>query len=155
MSRANKVGTLAGLVTAVISLTAPTIAQAAEKADCRISAVQASVEGSGEVPAELDFMRAELESPQFAGFKSFSLLDAKSLSLDLGKVKTTRIKPAHTVKLELLAADKRLSLHASIQGKSSSLVDMDYRIEDKGLMLFPVMRGDDAIIFAIQCATKA
>jgi hypothetical protein len=143
----------AAAVAALVAL--PTQVHAGEKADCRVAAVEAKKEGDGSIPSNLAFMKDELESSAFAAFKGFKLLDSKTMAVEVGRPPArTAIRPKHTIKLELLSADKRLKLHANIAG-ASPLVDLDYNIEDRGLMLFPVPRGEDAIIFAIQCAKKS
>lgn len=131
---------------------APAIADAAEQATCRIHAVEASQEGDGTIPKDLEFLRDQLQAPEFARYKGFRLLDAKDFQLELGVVVDQKFKSGHNVKLSLLGdKDGKLDFHTELMRGGSSLINMDFSVKDGQLMLIPVRRGEQAIIFAYQC----
>lgn len=130
----------------------PAIAEAAEQATCRIHAVEASQEGDGSIPKDLEFLRDQLQAPEFARYKGFRLLDAKDFQLELGTVVDQKFKSGHNVKLSLLGSkDGKIDFHTELQRGGSSLINMDFSVKDGQLMLIPVRRGEQAIIFAYQC----
>ncbi|PRP97436.1 hypothetical protein ENSA5_34280 [Enhygromyxa salina] len=141
------------LFAGAITLLSPDVARAAvNEAACRIHAVEASQKGDGTIPAELNFLADQLQAPEFARYKGFRLLDAKDFKLKLGEVVDQKFKSGHNVKLTLLGGGKdKLELHTKLERGGSSLVDMDFMVGSNQIMLIPVRRGDQAIIFAYQC----
>ena len=136
-----------------VALLNPSIADAAiTTASCRIHAVEVSPEGDGTIPAELDFLRDQLQAPEFARYKSFVLLDAKDFKLEVGKPLEHKFKTGHGVNLSLLGGEAdKLELHTELTRNGTSLVNMDFSLRSKQIMLIPVRRGDSAVIFAYQC----
>jgi|JI102314DRNA_FD_contig_41_6227443_length_2095_multi_6_in_0_out_0_1 hypothetical protein len=133
---------------------APSIADAAEQATCRIHAVEASPEGDGTIPKDLEFLADQLEAPEFARYKGFRLLDAKDFQLELGAVVDQKFKSGHNVKLSLLGSkDGKLDFHTELLRSGSSLINFDFSVKQGQIMLIPVRRGEQAIIFAYQCKT--
>jgi hypothetical protein len=131
---------------------APALADAAEQATCRIHAVEASQDGDGSIPKDLEFLREQLQAPEFTRYKGFRLLDAKDFQLELGTVVDQKFKSGHNVKLSLLGSkDGKLDFHTELLRGGSSLINMDFSVKDGQLMLIPVRRGEQAIIFAYQC----
>lgn len=141
----------------------PTTAMAAaatSKVGCRVHAVLASKEGSGELPKELEFLRATLADDQFAAYKSFHLVDKKTLTLDGSKPADTSFGSGHRIALTLLGSDAtRLKLHLKLSERdgTSSRYDTDYSIEDNGLLMleagpFKHAAVSGKLFFAIQCA---
>lgn len=130
----------------------PSVAEAATKAACRIHAVEATEEGDGTIPKNLEFMAEQLRAPMFTGYKGFRLLDAKDFQLELNKLVDQKFKSGHNVELTLLGdKDGKLELHTKLKRSSTTLVDMDFGVGDNQIMLIPVQRGDSAIIYAYQC----
>jgi len=136
-----------------LTLMTPSMARAGvSEAACRIHAVEASEEGDGKIPAELDFLADQLQAPEFARWRGFRLLGSKDYQLELGKVVDQKFKSGHNVKLTLLGGEKdKLELHTKLERGTSSLVDMDFVVGSNQIMLIPVRRGDQAIIFAYHC----
>lgn len=131
---------------------------AVEKAACKVHAVHGVREGDGSIPAELAFLEDQLRDDQFAAFKSFKLLEAKTLKLELKKPASAALKSGHEIRLELLgSADKRLKLHAMLSDRRGSkpLVSTDYVIESNGVLIVggPAYQNGK-LFFAIQCAAR-
>ncbi|MFV8755955.1 hypothetical protein ACNOYE_35840 [Nannocystaceae bacterium ST9] len=149
--------TLASLLALPISVGAlvvftPAIADAAEQATCRIHAVEASQEGDGSIPKDLEFLSDQLQAPEFARYKGFKLLDAKDFQLELGVVVDQKFKSGHNVKLSLLGKkDGKLDFHTELQRSGTSLINMDFSVKEGQIMLIPVRRGELMTIFAYQC----
>jgi hypothetical protein len=137
-------------------LVVPTIAEAANQATCRIHAVEASSEGDGKIPKELEFLADQLEGPAFAAYKSFRLLEAKDFQLELGTVVDQKFKSGHNVKLSLTGSkDSKLDFSTELLRGGSSLLKMDFSVKTGQIILLPVQRGDQTIIFAYQCKESA
>lgn len=136
-----------------VTLVNPSVAEAAvNEATCRIHAVEASQEGDGTIPDNLQFLADQLQAPEFARYKGFVLLDAKDFKLELGKVVDQKFKSGHNLELSLLGGEKdKLELHTNLKRGSKSLVDVNFVVGSNQIMLIPVRRGDQAIIFAYQC----
>ena len=150
--------TLAGLlsVPAVLAggaaLLSPTVAQAGvTAASCRIHAVEASPEGDGSIPQDLQFLSEQLQAPEFARYKGFRLVETKDYKLELGKEVDQKFKSGHNVKLSLLGGDDKLELRTELLRGGQSVVKMDMLLRFAQVVLIPVRRGDQAIIFAYQC----
>ena len=140
------------LLAGALTFMSPDIAEAATNAACRIHAVEASKDGDGTIPKELEFMADQLRAPMFAGYKGFRLLDAKDFQLELNKVVDQKFKSGHNVELTLLGdKDGKLELHTKLKRSTTTLVDMDFGVGNNQIMLIPVQRGDSAIIYAYQC----
>lgn len=141
------------LLAGTVTLLSPALASAAvTQATCRIHAVEATQEGDGKIPAELDFLADQLAQPEFARYKHFELIGLEDYKLELGKVVDQKFKSGHNVKLSLLGGEKdKLELHTNLERGSKSLVSMDFVVGSNQIMLIPVRRGDSAIIFAYQC----
>lgn len=136
----------------VMTLSPATAEAAVEDATCRIHAVEASQEGDGGIPEDLDFLADQLQQPEFARYKTFTLLDTHDFKLEVGKVVDQKFKSGHNVELSLLGGEKqRLELHTKLKRSTKVLVDMDFVVKSNQIMLIPVRRGDAAIIFAYQC----
>lgn len=135
------------------TLLSPSVAEAAiTEATCRIHAVEASTEGDGTIPKELDFIADQLSGPQFAGYKGFRLIEAKDYKLKLDRIVDEKFKSGHNVKLKLTGGERdKLELHTELVRGSSKLVTMDFGIKSNQIVLIPVLRGDSAVIFAYQC----
>lgn len=157
---------LASLMVPTLALGAvaldPAVAQAeVGKAKCQFSAVVMSKDGDGKIPKELEFLRTFLESEQFEIYKSFRLVDQKTLKLDKSVADGSKatFKSGHKLKLELLGGDEKklkLRLDLSTRDGSSSLVNTSYSIEDDALFMFDVGKYEDAkgaghLMFISQC----
>ncbi|HLT35139.1 MAG TPA: hypothetical protein VK034_02615 [Enhygromyxa sp.] len=140
---------LAGAVT----LLNPDVAQAGvTSASCRIHAVEATPEGDGTIPKDLEFLAEQLQAPEFARFRGFRLVEVKDFKLELGKVVDQKFKSGHNVKLSLLGGEQeKLELHTELLRGGTSVVKMDILLKFAQVVLIPVRRGDQAIIFAYQC----
>jgi hypothetical protein len=128
-------------------------AAAAPGAECRVHAIKLEREGSGTIPAELNFIRAQLESDIFAAYKSYELVDAKSMTLKLGEVQTGRLKTGHTLELEFKGQEAgKLKLGLSLLQGQKKLLGTTYRVAPS----FPAMVGNvryqgGKLVFAVQC----
>jgi hypothetical protein len=119
---------------------------------CRIHAVEARQDGDGTIPADLQFLADQLQAPEFARYKGFVLLDTKDFKLELGKVVDQKFKSGHNLELSLIGGEQdKLELHTNLKRGSKSLVDVNFVVGSNQIMLIPVRRGDQAIIFAYQC----
>ena len=136
-----------------LTLLSPSVAEASvDAAVCRIHAVEASQDGDGTIPENLQFLADQLQAPEFARYKGFKLLDAKDFKLELGKVVEQKFKSGHSLELSLLGGEKdKLELHTNLKRGSNSLVDVSFVVGSNQIMLIPVRRGDQSIIFAYQC----
>lgn len=140
------------------------IAQAApaKQAACRVHAVLASKEGDGKLPKSLEFLRETLAEDQFAAYKSFHLVDKKTLKLEADKPSNTSFSSGHKMALDLLGGDEeRLKLHLDLTGRDGkeSLISTDYSIADNGLFMIGggnFKQGEvvGKLFFAIQCARR-
>jgi len=140
----------------VAALSSPAPAEAdVSKAQCRVNAVLASKQGDGKIPENLQFLKKELSSDQFAAFKSFRLLDAKADKLTANKAASQKLKSGHKVGLKLLGGSKdRPKVHVSVNrdGNDKALVSTDYTIKSAGFLLLAGFKHPDGkVIFAIQC----
>jgi hypothetical protein len=134
----------------------PSVADAAvDKANCRVNSVLASKEeAKPRIPANLQFLKEELERDEFAAYKHFKLLEKKDFKLTLNKASGGKMKSGHEFGFRLLGGDdKRLKLHASLLSKSGKkLLNTDYTIDDNGILIVAGGKhADGKIIFAIQC----
>jgi hypothetical protein len=143
------------LFAGTVTLLNPSIVEAAvTEATCRIHAVEARQEGDGSIPDDLAFLKDQLQAPEFARYKSFVLLDTKDFKLELGKVVDQKFKSGHNLELSLVGGEaEKLELHTNLKRGSKSLVDVNFVVGSNQIMLIPVRRGDQAIIFAYQCKT--
>jgi hypothetical protein len=140
-------------------LGAPTVVRAAtERVDCKVHAVHLTKEGNGKIPKNLKFIEEQLKDDQFAAYKGFRLLDAKTLKLELNKPGTTKMKSGHATRLKLLGAEqKRLKLHATLTSpaRTKPLISAEYVIEDKGVLMMGGFKYQGGrLLFAIQCASR-
>ena len=143
---------LPALLVGAVTFLSPSIAEAANKAACRIHAVEATKEGDGTIPENLAFMADQLRAPMFAGYKGFTMIMALDYKLELQQVVDQKFKSGHNVELTLLGEkDGKLELHTKLKRGSTTLVDMDFGVGNNQIMLIPVQRGDSAIIYAFQC----
>ncbi len=144
------------LVAPAVTMVPGVVRADVKQAACKVHAVLAQREGDGKVPANLKFLEEQLADDQFAAFKSFRLLEAKSLKLEIGVPATAGMKTGHKLELELLGgANGRLELHAKLRGASSDkpLVSTDYTIDNKGVLIVGGVRHDQGkLFFAIQCS---
>jgi hypothetical protein len=138
----------------------PATAQAeVGKATCKFSAVLLAKEGDGKIPKELEFLRSFLESEQFEIYKSYRLVDQKTLKLKIEAASEASFKTGHKLKLSLLGGDaKKLKLRAELSTRdaSASLVNTEFSIEDDGLFMFNVGKFEDdkgsgSLMFVSQC----
>jgi hypothetical protein len=136
-----------------VVLLSPAIADASlTSASCRIHAVEASAEGDGSIPADLEFLADQLQAPEFAAFKGFKLLEVKDYKLELNSVIDEKFKSGHNVKLSLIGGEQdRFEIRTELLRNNQSVVKMDMLIKTAQVVLIPVRRGEQAIIFAYQC----
>ena len=136
---------------------------AGAKANCQVHAVLASKEGEGKLPKSLEFLRTTLEDDQFAAYKSFHLVDKKTLKLVGSKTGNAQFNSGHKLGLTLLEGDAnpKLKLRLELSGRDgeSNLLKTDYSIEDNGLVMIAAGKHthadvDGKLFFAIQCASK-
>jgi hypothetical protein len=140
------------LVVGGITLNPSVVEAAVTEATCRIHAVEARQDGDGTIPADLAFLTDQLQAPEFARYKGFALLDAKDFKLELGKVVDQKFKSGHNLQLSLIGGElDKLELHTNLMRGSKSLVDMTFVVGSNQIVLIPVRRGDQTIIFAYQC----
>jgi hypothetical protein len=141
------------LFAGAVTLLNPSIVEASvTEATCRIHAVEARQDGDGTIPENLQFLADQLQAPEFARYKGFVLLDTKDFKLELGKVVDQKFKSGHNLELSLLGGEQdKLELHTNLKRGSKSLVDVSFVVGSNQIMLIPVRRGDQAIIFAYQC----
>jgi hypothetical protein len=139
----------------VVTLLSPGLAEASvTSASCRIHAVEATPDGDGTIPKELEFLSDQLQAPEFARYKGFRLVDVKDFKLDVGAAVEKKFKSGHVVKLSLLGGEQdKLDLHTEILRGAGSVTALDFSLKVAQLMLIPVRRSDQAIIFAYQCKT--
>jgi len=143
--------------TAIVEVEA---AEPAKRAGCQVHAVLASKDGDGEIPRSLEFLREALQDDQFAAFKSFHLVDKKTLSLTEGKTESATLNTGHQVKVTLRGSDaERLRLHLDLTARDgkAALVRTDYSIEHNGLFMiqagtFKQEEVSGKLLFAFQCA---
>jgi hypothetical protein len=135
------------------TLLSPAVANAGvTSASCRIHAVEATPEGDGTIPEDLQFLAELLQAPEFARFKGFRLLEVKDFKLELSSVVDQKFKSGHNVKLSLLGDEEdKLELHTEIMRGGTSVFKMDMALKAAQVVLIPVRRGDQATIFAYQC----
>ncbi len=146
-------------VTATAVLVSPAQAQAAVRtAKCRVHEVLARKDVEGGLPANLEFLRDELSSDQFAAYKSFQLLGAKDFDLVLDTPKANKFKSGHKVVLKLLGGEierPRVQVVVEVPGKEKPSVSADYTIHSSGFLLLAGLNHTDGkLIFAIQCEAK-
>ena len=159
-SLAFAVGLLAAPAMLATATLAPRVAHADTKAAaCRVNAVLArKVEDGPRIPKDLSFMAKELESDEFAAYKSFKLLDAEDYQLEVGKKLERGLKSGHRVGLVLLGGDdKRPKFNVTIQkpGSKKPLLSTDYGIRNNGIMIVGGLKHEDGrLLFAIQCRSK-
>jgi len=141
----------------------PALAHAeVNKAKCKYSAVFLAKEGDGKIPAELEFLRPQLESDEFAVYKYYQLVDEKTLKLKLETPSEATFKTGHKLKLTLRGGDdKKLKLHADLSSRdgTKSLVGTEYSIEDDALLMFRVGKYTEGertgtLVFVGQCNRK-
>jgi hypothetical protein len=136
-----------------VTLLSPSLAEASvTAASCRIHAIEATVEGDGTIPSELEFMADQLKGGAFAQFRGFRLLEVKDYKLAVGTAVDQKFKSGHNVKLSLLGGEQdKLELQTEILRGGTSVFKLDWAMKVAGLMLIPVSRGDQTTIFAYQC----
>lgn len=136
-----------------ITLLSPGVAHAnVTAASCRIHAVEATPEGDGTIPEDLQFLAEQLRAPEFAYYKGFRLLEVKDYKLELNTVVDQKFKSGHNVKLTLLGGEQeRLDLRTELMRGGTSVVKMDISMKVAQVVLIPVRRGDQMTIFAYQC----
>lgn len=142
----------------------PMVAQAdVAKAKCRITTVLLKKAGDGVIPKELEFLRPQLESDEFAIYKGFVMLEQKTLKLKLDKKAEAAFKTGHKLRLTLLGGDDtKLKLHAELTKRDGkeSLLGTDYSIEDNGLLMIGAGSYDDGeqsgkLFFVEQCTRES
>lgn len=136
-------------------LLSPTVAKAAvNEASCRIHAVEATKEGDGTIPPELEFLSDQLKAPEFAQYTGVRLMESKDFHLEVGKVVDQKFKSGHNVKLTLLGGEEgKLELQTELLRANTSVVKINLLMRVAQIVMIPVRRGDQAIIFAYQCKT--
>lgn len=135
---------------------------APKRAGCQVHAVLASKEGDGEIPRSLEFLRDTLKDDQFAAYKSFHLVDKKTIGLSEAKAQSVTLSTGHQAKVTLLESDaKRLRLHLELTARSGEepLVRTDYSIEHNGLFMIQAGKYKQEevsgkLLFAFQCAAR-
>lgn len=133
-------------------------ARAADRVDCKAHAVHLTKQGDGKIPSNLKFIEAELKDDQFAAYKGFALLESKTLTLEGDKPAAAKFKTRHRLKLRLLGKqDGKLKLHTTLFSRAGDkkLVDMDYAIADKGVLLLGGSKHEGGkLLFVLRCAMK-
>jgi hypothetical protein len=141
-----------------LSLTPAEVLAEVKAAACKVSTFIATKDGDGSIPVELKFLEEQLRDDQFAAFKGFRLLEAKTLKLDLDKPSVAVLQSGFQLRLSLLGEEEtKLKLHANLTapGRDKPLVDTAYKIDNNGLLLVGGVRHlDGKVFFAIQCAKK-
>lgn len=137
-----------------LSLTPAEVLAEVKAAACKVSTFLAMKDGDGSIPVELKFLEEQLRDDQFAAFKGFRLLEAKTLKLGLDKPSVAAMQ-GFQLRLSLLGEEEtKLKLHANLiaPGRDKPLVDTAYKIDNNGLLLVGGVRHlDGKVFFAIQC----
>jgi hypothetical protein len=137
-----------------LSLTPAEVLAEVKAAACKVSTFLATKDGDGSIPVELKFLEEQLRDDQFAAFKGFRLLEAKTLKLGLDKPSVAALQ-GFQLRLSLLGEEEtKLKLHANLiaPGRDKPLVDTAYKIDNNGLLLVGGVRHlDGKVFFAIQC----
>jgi hypothetical protein len=137
-----------------LSLTPAEVLAEVKAAACKVSTFLATKDGDGSIPVELKFLEEQLRDDQFAAFKGFRLLEAKTLKLGLEKPSVAALQ-GFQLRLSLLGEEEtKLKLHANLiaPGRDKPLVDTAYKIDNNGLLLVGGVRHlDGKVFFAIQC----
>jgi hypothetical protein len=137
-----------------LSLTPAEVLAEVKAAACKVSTFLATKDGDGSIPVELKFLEEQLRDDQFAAFKGFRLLEAKTLKLGLDKPSIAALQ-GFQLRLSLLGEEEtKLKLHANLiaPGRDKPLVDTAYKIDNNGLLLVGGVRHlDGKVFFAIQC----
>src|SRR5690554_3269729 len=128
---------LAGLVSAPVvfagaaTVLGPSVANAAvTEASCRIYAVEATQDGDGTIPADLEFLSDQLKAPEFARYTRVQLMEFKDFKLEAGKVVDQKFKSGHNVKLTLLGGeDGKLELQTELLRANTSVVKINFLIK--------------------------
>lgn len=138
-----------------LSLVSPEVRAEVKSAACKVTAFLASKEGDGTIPEDLKFLEEQLRDDQFAAFKGFRLLEAKTLKLGLDKAAVAALQSSFTLRLSLLGEEEtKLKLHANLMasGRDKPLVDTAYKIDNNGVLLVGGVRHlDGKVFFAIHC----
>ncbi len=144
-----------GIVLGGLSLASPEVRAEVKSAACKVTAFLASKDGDGSIPADLKFLEEQLQDDQFAAFKGFRLLEAKTLKLGLDKSAVAALQSGFNLRLSLLGEEAtKLKLHANLTapGRDKPLVDTAYKIDNNGLLLVGGVRHlDGKVFFAIHC----
>lgn len=137
-----------------LSFTPAEVLAEVKAAACKVSTFLATKDGDGSIPVELKFLEEQLRDDQFAAFKGFRLLEAKTLKLGLDKPSVAALQ-GFQLRLSLLGEEEtKLKLHANLiaPGRDKPLVDTAYKIDNNGLLLVGGVRHlDGKVFFAIQC----
>jgi hypothetical protein len=143
------------LVLGGLSLASPEVRAEVKSAACKVTAFLASKDGDGSIPEDLKFLEEQLRDDQFAAFKGFRLLEAKTLKLGLDKAAVAALQSSFTLRLSLLGEEEtKLKLHANLMaaGRDKPLVDTAYKIDNNGVLLVGGVRHlDGKVFFAIHC----
>lgn len=146
---------LPALVIASVAIVPAEVHAEIKAAACKVTAFLATKDGDGTIPADLQFLEEQLRDDQFAAFKGFRLLEAKTLKLGLNLPSTAELQSGFKLKLNLLGdEDQKLKLHANLlaPNRDKPLVDTAYKIDDNGLLLVGGVRHlDGKLFFAIHC----
>ncbi len=138
-----------------LSLTSAEVRAEVKAAACKVTAFLASKDGDGSIPEDLKFLEEQLRDDQFAAFKGFRLLEAKTLKLGLDKSAVAALQSGFQLRLSLLGEEEtKLKLHANLTavGRDKPLVDTAYKIDNNGLLLVGGVRHlDGKVFFAIHC----
>ncbi len=138
-----------------LSLASPEVRAEVKSAACKVTAFLASKDGDGSIPEDLKFLEEQLRDDQFAAFKGFRLLEAKTLKLGLDKAAVAALQSSFTLRLSLLGEEEtKLKLHANLMaaGRDKPLVDTAYKIDNNGVLLVGGTRHlDGKVFFAIHC----
>jgi len=135
------------------ALLSPSLAKAdVTEASCRIHAVEATKDGDGTIPPELEFLSDQLKAPEFSQYTGVRLMESKDFRLEIGKVVDQKFKSGHNVKLTLLGGEEgKLELQTELMRASTSVVKINLLLRIAQVVMIPVRRGEQAIIFAYQC----
>lgn len=153
------VSVFAGLVSTPVlfagaaALLSPSVANAAmTEAECRIYAVEATQDGDGKIPADLEFLSDQLKAPEFARYTRVRLMEFKDYKLQAGKIVDHKFKSGHNVKLTLVGGENgKIELKTELLRANTSVVKINFLVKVAQFVMIPVRRGDQAVIFAYQC----
>ncbi len=150
---------LPAIVLGGLTLASPEVRAEVKSAACKVTAFLASKDGDGSIPADLEFLKEQLQDDQFAAFKGFRLLESRTLKLGLDKPAVAALQSGFNLRLSLLGEEStKLKLHANLTApaRDKPLVDTAYKIDNNGLLLVGGVRHlEGKVFFAIHCRAES